>query len=399
MKIVKTAVIVFVFFFLSNPIFAQESLQDMVLSIGQQLQNKNIAVIEFSCTNGKSQPASSIIQERIITFFAVNKNVTVVERNKLEAILNEHALQMSGIIDTDSAMQLGKLAAVNVIVAGSFTYITGSEIEVNVRAIDIVTGKIIASSNVMIKRDWQGNDDNINDIPSGIDQKAFENFKRGIEYYNHGKYSMAIEFFNRTIAHNPEYAYAYLYRGIAYYRKGNYDNAMRDYNKAIELNPEYAAAYYNRAIAYKFAIYQYEHANEDLDKAIELNPEIASYYTERGELYVFKKEYDKAMEDLNKAIALNPYEAEAYSWRGYIWYAIKRNNDKAIMDYNKAIEINPASIGYWIDRAEVYFDEKQYSKALNDCNKAIEIDSDHAAEAYVLKDVIIKEMNKKIKKK
>lgn len=390
----KILTIIFVLSLFPAVINAQENLQELASTLSAQLNKNTVAVVGFTCSNGETQPASSIIQERLITFLANNKNITVVERNKLDAIFNEHALQMSGAVDTDSAKSLGKLVAADSIITGTFMYITNTQIEVNARVIDAKTGKIVATANVTLKKDWQGSDGAIKDIPKDISKKAAEYFKSGMHYYNQGKYSMAIEFFTRAIAQNPEFASAYLYRGIANYKKGKYDNAMQDYNKAIEINPELFQAYFHRALSYKFITIDYNKAFDDFEKAIELDPSTSVYYLERGELYVYNKEYDKAMADLNKAIMLNPNEAAAYAWRGYIFFQ-KNDIDRAIKDHSKAIELSPTSIGYWIDRANAYWAKNEYKKAISDCNKAIEIDPEHAAEAYVTRDAIYKEMNKK----
>lgn len=375
--------------------FAQETLQELAMTLSKQFHKQKIAVVNFSCINTHSLTASSIIQERLTTFMGSDKSLTVVERSKLDTILKEQELQLSGAVDADTAQIAGKLLAVDVIITGTILYLTNNEIEVYARALDVRSGKILTTTKAIIKKDWQDNEIlNTIETPTTIPQIAAEHFKAGSDYYSQGKYSIAIEFFNRVIAHSPDFANAYLYRGISYYKKGKYDYALMDLNKAIEINPELAQAYYQRAIFYKFVKVEYESAIEDFDKAIELNPNISSYYTERGELYIFIKEYDKALADFNKAIMLDSNAADAYAWRGYI-YSIKGDNNKAIKDFSKAIEISPQSIGYWIDRATVYYDIGDYKKAINDCNKAIEIDPEHASEAFVLRDSIYKTINKK----
>ncbi len=46
------------------------------------------------------------------------------------------------------------------------------------------------------------------------------------------------------------------------------------------------------------------------------------------------------MADYNKAIEINPQYAYAYNNRGWVYYNLKEY-DKAIKDYNKALEIDP----------------------------------------------------------
>jgi superkiller protein 3 len=111
----------------------------------------------------------------------------------------------------------------------------------------------------------------------------------------------------------------YFQQGYAYNNKGDYDKAIEYYNKAIELNPDYAVAYYNLGNVYN--------NKGDYGKAIEY--------------------YNKAIEYYNKAIELNPDSVDAYNNLG-IAYNIKSDDDKAIEYYNKAIELNPGSIAYTI---------------------------------------------------
>lgn len=396
MKTVKIlTLILFVFIFLSKS-SAEENLQDLSLIFTAQLNQKVVVVTGFSCTNDKDPITSSIIQERLITFLAKNNTITVVERSKLDEIFNEQQLQLSGVVDVDTAQVVGKLTSADVIITGTFTYLTPNQIEINARAISIVTGNIIATASVIIKKDWY-TPDTIIPYSKGVNsQKYSEYLIKGIEYFNQGKYSIAIEFFNRAISLDSDFANGYFYRGLSNYNKGKFDDAINDYTKALEINPELHQAYYHRGIAYtNFG--KFDMAIDDLDKAIELYPHSSSYYTARGEVYIYKNEWDKAFADFNNSIKRNPRDDSAYAWRGYIFFSIKGDNERAIQDYNKAIEISPQSIGYLISRAEVYYDKGEYTKALNDCNKAIKIDPNHAAEAFVLRDIIKKKMSDKKK--
>jgi tetratricopeptide (TPR) repeat protein len=61
-----------------------------------------------------------------------------------------------------------------------------------------------------------------------------------------------------------------------------------------------------------------------------------------------------------------------YVNRGSAYKNLKQY-DKAINDYNKAIELNPADADAYYDRGIIYYYLKQYNKAINDYSKAIEL--------------------------
>lgn len=61
---------------------------------------------------------------------------------------------------------------------------------------------------------------------------------------------MAIEYFNKALILNKDYADAYHNRGAVYVEIANYPRAIEDYNESIRLKPGYADVYNNRGIVY-----------------------------------------------------------------------------------------------------------------------------------------------------
>ena len=170
---------------------------------------------------------------------------------------------------------------------------------------------------------------------------ASELIDKALALLENGKYTdpdMALEYLNKAISLDSNYAVAYNNRGNTWAVKGNYDRAISDYNKAIELNPRDAKAYYNRGIAW-YKKGNYDQAISDFNKAIELNPRYAEVYNNRGSTWYVKGNYDWAISDYNKAIELNPGYAAAHITRGIAWY-VKGNYDRAVSDFNNYLQIN-----------------------------------------------------------
>ena len=69
---------------------------------------------------------------------------------------------------------------------------------------------------------------------------ASELMNKALGLVENGKYTdpdKALEYLNKAISLDSNYAIAYINRGNAWANKGNYDRAISDYNKFIELNP------------------------------------------------------------------------------------------------------------------------------------------------------------------
>ena len=92
------------------------------------------------------------------------------------------------------------------------------------------------------------------------------------EQFNIGEYDKAIDYYNRAIDQDQDYAEAYYERGQAKHRNEQYSLAVLDFDKFINLNPNYVEAYYYRAEA-KFRIGNSDGAREDLETALLLTEE------------------------------------------------------------------------------------------------------------------------------
>ena len=205
---------------------------------------------------------------------------------------------------------------------------------------------------------------------------AEEYARRGLEAQQQGDFEQAIQYYDKAINLNPNYAIAYFYRGNAYGNKGELDQAIQDFTKAIDLNPNDAKAYNNRGIAYGTKD-DFDLAIQDFTKAIDLDPNYAKAYFYRGIAYSDKGELDQAIQDYDKAIDLNPNDAKAYFYRGNA-YSNKGDFDQAIQDYDKAIELDPQLAEVYNNRGNAYSDKGDFDQATQDYDEAIDLNPNDA---------------------
>lgn len=85
----------------------------------------NVAVLPYANKAAVSSELTmgdaSLVSEFVIEQLLDSERFNVIEREMLEAIMKEHSFNMSGMVDPMTAVQIGKLAGVRYLVAGSVT--------------------------------------------------------------------------------------------------------------------------------------------------------------------------------------------------------------------------------------------------------------------------------------
>lgn len=132
---------------------ANASIGDLIKEIssrtdglGDIKKTIRLAVASFVPTQRERYPRNEFgeyITENLIT--SIKKDharIRLFERKRLEAILNENSLAMSGLIGRDEAKKIGEIAPVDYIITGSYTVLKTS-VEINGRAIDVLSGEIV----------------------------------------------------------------------------------------------------------------------------------------------------------------------------------------------------------------------------------------------------------------
>ena len=79
-----------------------------------------IAILQFQDNAGSGAPAAAITDMMTTELFNTGL-FTVVERSRLDAIGREHSLGASGLVDTNTAVQVGRLLGADSLMTGSIT--------------------------------------------------------------------------------------------------------------------------------------------------------------------------------------------------------------------------------------------------------------------------------------
>jgi tetratricopeptide (TPR) repeat protein len=219
-------------------------------------------------------------------------------------------------------------------------------------------------------------------------------------------YKTALEGFTSVLKIRPAHYWSTVMRGIAKAALSDYQGALEDYNKAIEIDANYALAYNARGIV-KRKLEDYYGAGEDYNKALEIDPEFSSAYNNRNVLTLNVRKYNRDMytdfkkaigvinvdifADYQKATSINPKNAVAYCNQGQFMitgqgYESFENlvswHERAIHCFDCAININPNYALAYNRRGTAYYRMHKFKEAIEDYNKAIEIDPSNNYNIY-----------------
>jgi tetratricopeptide (TPR) repeat protein len=197
------------------------------------------------------------------------------------------------------------------------------------------------------------------------------------------------------VARFPKDYRPWLFRGLYYeffttFKEDYYPPAMQNFQKAALLNPSSPLPPYFIGQLYSKAAFwtkkawasdqgrdeQTRNAAQAYTKAIRLDPKFLPAYEERASDYLNLKQYQQALSDYGTVLTLDPENTTAYADRGLAKLETG-DNWGAISDFGDAIRREKADASYspnlYENRADAYVRLGQYSEAIADYNKAIEL--------------------------
>ncbi len=211
--------------------------------------------------------------------------------------------------------------------------------------------------------------------------------ERGGQLWRLRRYEEAIKAFDEAIKQNdPKNVYLAWYgKGFALGNLGKYQPAIEALQQAINTLPKredlknfHSSILQKQSVVYRY-LENYEQALTVINQAISLVPNNPNHYNEKYVVLSELKRYDEELAAITQAINLAPRAAWYYN-RGILYYN-QQKYKLALDDYNKAIELNPNYALAYYNRGNLYRRQQKYKLALDDYNQAIKINPNDA-EAY-----------------
>ncbi|MCH7962342.1 MAG: protein kinase [Bacteroidetes bacterium] len=202
-----------------------------------------------------------------------------------------------------------------------------------------------------------------------LNQRTSESIFKGIEY------------FNRAIELDPNYAFPYVGIADCYTLIGGagYGSFSRDeaiilakdaVNNALQIDNSLADAYNSLAYLQFRLEWDWEAAESNFEKAIELKPGFAAAYERYALFLALLGRHDEALPLMLRAQDLDPISASVSTGVGRI-YHFSRQYDKAIDQFNRTLELDPDYVEAVFGRGLSYSQMSRYDDAISELQKAI----------------------------
>jgi TolB-like protein len=134
-----------------------------VTQVGSRL---SVAVLTFA-SNEKAQNLAESVTEKLVTQLVNLRRFRVIERSALDKIMEEQKLGMTGFVDDETAVKVGKLAGADLIILGRINIEIGYA-KVSARGIDTETSELI------VAKEANSGNTNIETIEYLVEQVAID---------------------------------------------------------------------------------------------------------------------------------------------------------------------------------------------------------------------------------
>jgi tetratricopeptide (TPR) repeat protein len=173
--------------------------------------------------------------------------------------------------------------------------------------------------------------------------------RKGNDLFERGKYDEAIEWFDKVILYEEDYALAWIHKGITFYHMKQYNNAIEFLDKAIEIDRFNVWPWLYKGIIFEDKR-EFHEALKFYDKTIEINPQSEYAWCGKGNAFYYLQKYDEAITCYDKAIELNTNFALSWNNKGQVLNRMEIY-DEAIICIDRALNINPNYHTAWTSKS------------------------------------------------
>ena len=324
-----------------------------------QVAIESIAVMPFVNDSGNAdvEYLSDGMTETLISSLAQLPNLNVKPRSSVFRYKGKEATTQS----------IGKELNVQAILNGRVMQ-RGQDLSLFVELIDVALDRVVWSQ----RYDRKQND--IVTLQTDIARDVSGKLKNKLSGADQAKVT-------RTYTTSPE-AYQLYLKGSYYkakYNEEGFKKAIEYFQKAIERDPNYALAYSDIAYSYNFASDWYLAPNEAMPKAkaaalkaLQLDNGLASAHSNLGTVaFWYEWDWPTSERELLRSIELDPTS----SHREYGNYLTAMGRlDEAISEGEKAQRYAPLDLASYGDLSSLYLYAGRYDQAIETARRAIELD-------------------------
>jgi TolB-like protein len=184
--------------------------------------------LEVTTRDSTLEPLGYGLADLLMTDLARARQLRIVDRLRLEALLRELRLASTGSVDTTAAPRVGKLVRARRLVIGSLNEMPGGQLGIDARIADVATGEVRTAVSASAS---------VDDILKAEKQLALQILAQlGVNLTPAER--AAIE---QRQTQNLAALIAYS-RGVRYEVEGRFEDAAAEFKSALRLDPNFSAA-------------------------------------------------------------------------------------------------------------------------------------------------------------
>ena len=191
----------------------------------------------------------TVLQDLLIARLSRASSVAVLDRDKINLVLKEHQLSLSGLVDPTTAAKTGKLIGADFMVQGSFNLV-GGKLQVHARVVSVATAAIVTAQEVTapaseliatgdqlgarLLTDLHLQVDKTPVLPADPTPDVTLCFLRGVGFFMSAQYDAALGQFLKVRQLNPQHLDALLWGGRCYLEQKQYAHATLDLARFVK---------------------------------------------------------------------------------------------------------------------------------------------------------------------
>jgi len=316
-------------------------------------------------------PLTNISQDKSVDFLSDGITESIITnlaplRPKLRVLANSSVTGYKGkVVDP---RQVGQELHVRAVLVGKVLQ-EGETLIINVELVDAADGTQLWSNR------YQRSRADLLAVQEEISQQISEKLQVNLT----GEEQKLL---TRRYTQNTDAYYLYL-NGRYFWNQREQDQlqkAIEFFQRAISLDPNYALAYAGMADAYVLLSDTDEaraQAESFARKALSLDSNLAEPYATLGFLKTFRDwNWTEAESDFTRALTLNPDYATAHHWHALL-LCIRGRMDAAREEIKRARELDPRSFPINKDTGEILIHARRYDEAVAQLRRTIEADPEN----------------------
>ena len=192
---------------------------------------------------------------------------------------------------------------------------------------------------------------------------------------NEGNPTEAIQYYEKTVSLDPDYADVYFPLGDLYYDQGDRESAARVYQRGIKLDPNLKPHFFDLGKTH-FEANQFEAAIVPFDKYLLIDSGNVEATFLLGQCYQETEDFDNALRFYARTIELDPNHKEALIRSARI-YRMKNDPENALVMLIRLTAIDPENVQAHYLSGLCHVDLKDSNAALVSFIETTRLDPDH----------------------